>query len=146
MEFRNLTVSLLRQRMLDDMRMRKLQPRTQAGYIRAVRRLTIFLERVPDTASTDDLRGFQLHLVDQGASPFTNNSTPTGLTSFFEITLSRSELLAKVQSVRVPQTLPVVLGQDEIARLLAAATNLKDRTALLLAYGTGLHASEVKPA
>ena len=43
MEFRTPTVSPLRQRMLDDMRMRKLQPRTQAGYVRAVRRLTIFL-------------------------------------------------------------------------------------------------------
>ena len=58
MEFRTPTVSPLRQRMLDDMRMRKLQPRTQAGYIRAVRRFTIFLERAPDTASADDLRRF----------------------------------------------------------------------------------------
>ena len=68
MEFRTPTVSPLRQRMLDDMRMRKLQPRTQAGYIRAVRRLTIFLDRAPDTATADDLRRFQLHLVGQGVS------------------------------------------------------------------------------
>ena len=79
MEFRTPTVSPLRQRMLDDMRMRKLQPRTQAGYIRAVRRFTIFLERAPDTATADDLRRFQLHLVDQGASPITINATLTGL-------------------------------------------------------------------
>jgi integrase len=51
--------------------------------------------------------------------------------------------LAKVQPVRVPQTLPVVLSQDEVARLLAAVTNLKHHTALSLAYGTGLRASEV---
>jgi hypothetical protein len=56
MEFRTPTVSALRQRMLDDMRMRKLQPRTQAGYIRAVRRLASFLERAPDTATAEDLR------------------------------------------------------------------------------------------
>jgi len=143
MEFRTPTVSALRQRMLDDMRMRKLQPRTQAGYIRAVRRLAIFLERAPDTATADDLRRFQLHLVDQGASPITINATLTGLKFFFEITLSRGEVLAKVQPVRVPQTLPVVLSQDEVARLLAAVTNLKHHTALSLAYGTGLRASEV---
>ena len=119
------------------------EPRTQAGYIRAVRRLTIFLERSPDTASADDLRRFQLHLVDQGASPITINATLTALKFFFEITLSRGELLAKVQPVRVPQTLPVVLSQDEVARLLAAVTNLKHHTALSLAYGTGLRASEV---
>jgi site-specific recombinase XerD len=143
MEFRTPTVSPLRQRMLDDMRMRKLQPRTQAGYIRAVRRLAIFLERAPDTATADDLRRFQLHMVDQGASPITINATLTGLKFFFEITLSRAELLAKVQPVRVPQTLPVVLSQEEVARLLAAVTNLKHHTALSLAYGTGLRASEV---
>ena len=143
MEFRTPTVSALRQRMLDDMRMRKLQPRTQAGYIRAVRRLTIFLERAPDTATAEDLRRFQLHMVDQGASPITINATLTALKFFFEITLSRGELLAKVQPVRVPQTLPVVLSQDEVARLLAAVTNLKHHTALSLAYGTGLRASEV---
>jgi len=98
MEFRTPTVSALRQRMLDDMRMRKLQPRTQAGYIRAVRRLAIFLERAPDTATADDLRRFQLHMVDQGASPITVNATLTGLKFFFEITLSRGELLAKAFS------------------------------------------------
>jgi integrase/recombinase XerD len=67
----------------------------------------------------------------------------TGLKFFFEITLSRGEVLPKVQPVRVRQTLPVVLGQDEVARLLAAVTNLKHHTALSLAYGTGLRASEV---
>lgn len=39
------SASPLRQRMLDDMRMRKLGPRTQEAYIRAVRKLAAFLER-----------------------------------------------------------------------------------------------------
>jgi site-specific recombinase XerD len=103
----------------------------------------VYLERAPDTATADDLRRFQLHLVDQGASPITINATLTALKFFFEITLSRGELLAKVQPVRVPQTLPVVLSQDEVARLLASVTNLKHHTALSLAYGTGLRANEV---
>ena len=63
MKFRTPTVSPLRQRMLDDMRMRKLQPRTQAGYIRAVRRLTIFLERAPDTATAEDTLPSGLHRI-----------------------------------------------------------------------------------
>jgi len=72
----------------------------------------ILLERAPDTATADDLRRFRLHMVDQGASPITINATLTGLKFFFEITLSRGELLAKVQPMRVPQTVPVVLSQD----------------------------------
>src|SRR5665213_1201222 len=51
--------------------------------------------------------------------------------------------MAKMQPVRVPRTLPVVLSRDEAARLIAAARNLKARTALSVAYGTGLRASEV---
>ena len=83
------------------------------------------------------------HAPHRTASPITIDATLTGLKFFFEITLSRGELLAEVQPVRVPQTLPVVLSQDEVARLLAAVTNLKHHTALSLAYGTGLRASEV---
>jgi site-specific recombinase XerD len=136
-------VTPLRQRMLDDMRMRKLNEHTQAGYIRAVRRLAAFLERAPDTATVEDLRRFQLHLVDGGTSPITLNATITGLKFFFEVTLDRGELMAKMQPVRVPRTLPVVLSREEAARLIAATGNLKHQTALSVAYGTGLRASEV---
>ena len=136
-------VTPLRQRMLDDMRMRKLEPKTQTSYVRAVRKLAGFLARSPDTATVEDLRRFQLHLVDEGTSPITLNATITGLKFFFDITLDRGELMAKMQPVRVPQTLPVVLSREEVARLIAAAPNLKSQTALSIAYGTGLRASEV---
>jgi integrase/recombinase XerD len=136
-------VTPLRQRMLDDMRMRKLCDKTQTSYIRAVRQLAAFLGRSPDTASVEDLRRFQLHLVDRGTSPITLNATITGLKFFFEVTLDRGELMAKMQPVRVPRTLPVVLSREEVARLIAAAPNLKSQTALSIAYGAGLRASEV---
>ena len=77
-------VSPLRQRMTEDMRMRKLEPRTQEAYIRAVRKLAAYLHRPPDTASVEDLRNFQLHLVDSGTSPVTLNATLTGLRFFFD--------------------------------------------------------------
>ncbi|MBB1073430.1 site-specific integrase [Rhodoferax sp. 4810] len=135
--------SPLRQRMIEDMRMRKLAEKTQIAYIRAVRKLAAYLKRSPDTATVEELRRFQLHLVDQGTSPVTLNATLTGLKFFFDITLDRGELMAKMQPVRVPRTLPVVLSRDEVARLIAAAPNLKSQTALSIAYGTGLRASEV---
>lgn len=137
------TVSPLRQRMLEDMRMRRLAPKTQTAYIRAVRRFAAYLGRPPDTATIEDLRNFQLHLVDEGTSPTTLNATITGLKFFCEITLDRADLTAKMQPVHVPRTLPVVLSREEVARLIAAAPNLKHQTALSLAYGTGLRASEV---
>jgi site-specific recombinase XerD len=134
---------VLRQRMIDDMRMRKLEPRTQEAYIRAVRKLAAYLKRSPDTASVEELRSFQLHLVDTGTSPITLNATLTGLKFFFDITLGRSELMAKMQPVKVPRTLPVVLSPEEVSRLIAAARNVKHQAALSVAYGAGLRASEV---
>jgi integrase/recombinase XerD len=136
-------VSPLRQRMIEDMRMRKLAPHTQAGYIRAVRKFARYLNRSPDTATAEDLRNFQLHLVDHGASPITLNATITGLKFFFGVTLDRGALMAKMQHVFVPRTLPVVLSRDEVKRLIAAAGSLKYQTALSVAYGAGLRASEV---
>lgn len=136
-------ISPLRQRMIDDMRMRKLSDKTQSAYIRAVRQLAAFLGRSPDTATVEDLRRFQLHLVDHGSSPITLNATITGLKFFFEVTLDRGEVMARMQPVRVPHTLPVVLSREEVARLIAAARNLKHQAALSVAYGAGLRASEV---
>jgi site-specific recombinase XerD len=136
-------ISPLRQRMIDDMRMRKLEPKTRASYVRAVSKRARFLERSPHTASAEDLLRFQLHLVACGTSPITLNATITGLKLFFDITLDRGELMAKMQPVRVDRTLPVVLSREEVARLIASASNLKHQTALSVAYGAGLRASEV---
>ena len=135
--------SPLRQRMIDDMRMRKLAPKTQQHYIRAVRRFAEFLKRSPDTASTEDFRRYQLYLVDQGTSPVSLNAAITGLKFFFDITADHPELMAKIRPVRVPRTLPVILSREEVSRLIIAAGNLKHQTALALAYATGLRASEV---
>ncbi|REE23574.1 MULTISPECIES: site-specific integrase [unclassified Paraburkholderia] len=136
-------ISPLRQRMTDDMRMRQLAPKTQAGYLRVVREFTRFLGRSPDTATVEDLRRYQLHLVDHGVSPVSLNAAITGLKFFFEITLHEPDLMARMQPVRVPRVLPVVLSPDEVGRLIAATGNLKHQTALSVAYGAGLRASEV---
>lgn len=136
-------VSPLRRRMVDDLRMRKFAPKTQAAYLRAVRQFARFLGRSPDTATVEDLRDYQLHLVDHGVSPVSLNAAISGLKFFFDVTLSRPELMARMQPVRVPRTLPVVLSPEEVRRLIAAAANLKHQTALSVAYGAGLRASEV---
>jgi len=136
-------VSPLRLRMLEDMHMRQLAPKTQAAYIRAVYKLAAFTKKSPDTASAEDLRNFQLHLVDAGTSPITLNATISGLSFFFDVTLGRADVMSKMQSVRVPQKLPVVLSREEVAKLLGAVGHIKHQTALSVAYGTGLRVSEV---
>src|ERR1700731_1402631 len=100
-------ISPLRQRMIDDMRMRKLAPKTQAGYVRVVRQFTAFLGRPPDTAAVEDLRRYQLHLVDHGVSPISLNAAITGLKFFFDTTLGRDDLMAKMHPVYLPRVLPL---------------------------------------
>jgi integrase/recombinase XerD len=82
-------------------------------------------------------------LVDTGTSPVTLNATLTGLKFFFDITLGRGELMARMQPVKLPRTVPVVLSMQEAAALIAAARNIKHQAALSVAYGAGLRASEV---
>src|SRR6266436_1604949 len=84
-------ISPLRQRMLEDMNMRRFVPDTQREYIRAVKRLATFLGRSPDTATSEELRAFQLHLTETGVQPPTINATVTALRFFFKVTLDRPE-------------------------------------------------------
>ena len=136
-------ISPLRQRMLDDMRMRKLSDKTQSHYIRAVVNLTRFLGHSPDTATAEDLRRYQLHLVEHGRTRTSLNRTITALRFFFGVTLDRLDALAKMSPVREPRKLPVVLSGEEVAHLIEAAGTPKYQAALSVAYGAGLRASEV---
>ena len=143
METQKRSISPLRQRMIEDMRMRKLGEKTQYHYLRAVRKFAQYLGRAPDTASIEDLRNYQLHLVDNGVSPASLNAAICGLKFFFGVTLDRPEAMAKMKPVHLPRKLPDILSPDEVKQLIAAAGNLKHQTALALAYATGLRVNEV---
>ena len=139
----NNPISPLRQRFIDDMALRKLAPNTQSGYIRAVKKLALFLGRSPHTATPEDLRRFQLQMVNDGVAAGNLNGTITALSFFFNITLDRVGSLRLMSPVRVPRKLPIILSPMEVARLLNAAEKPRDKTALAVAYGAGLRISEV---
>ena len=136
-------ISPLRQRMIEDMNLRKLAPKTQTSYIRAVKKLADYLDHSPDTATAEDLRQFQLHLTDKRTSRITINATITALRFFFDVTVGDKEVAGKLNTVPVPRKLPVVLSREEVARLLEATSSLKYKAAFAVAYGAGLRISEV---
>jgi integrase/recombinase XerD len=136
-------MSPLRRRMIEDMTIRKLAPRTQQSYIRTIRNFAVFLGRSPDTASAEDIRRFQLHLAAHGARPPILNHTVSALRFFFKVTLKRHDIVEHTTFIRQPRKLPVVLSPEEVARLLDAAPGLKYKAALSVAYGAGLRAAEV---
>jgi integrase/recombinase XerD len=137
------SVTPLRQRMIEDMNARKLCAGTQSGHIHSCKRFAAFLKRSPDTATAEDIRRFQLHLSETGASICNRNRTMTGLRFLFRVTLRRLDLAGEIYHIREPQKIPLVLSQDETRRLLAVANSLKVRLLLSLGYGCGLRAGEV---
>jgi site-specific recombinase XerD len=137
------SVSPLRQRMIEDMNARKLCAGTQRGHIHSCKRFAAFLNRSPDTATAEDIRRFQLHLSETGASICNRNRIMTGLRFLFRVTLRRLDLAAEIYHIRETQKIPLVMSPDETKRLLAVASSLKARILLSLGYGCGLRAGEV---
>ena len=136
-------ISPLRQRLIDDMNMRRFSHTTQRNYIRDVGRLAAFMGRRPDTATAEDLRRFQVEQREAGVPVPTMNSIVSALRFFYTQTLDRPDLARRLVRVTHPRKLPVVLSPDEVARLLGATTCLKHQAALAVAYGAGLRVAEV---
>jgi integrase/recombinase XerD len=137
------TVSPLRRRMIEDMAARNLNPHTQRSHISSCRRFAAWLKRSPDTATADEVRRFQLYLIESGQSICNRNRIMTGVRFLFRVTLRRHDLTAEVWHLKEPQKLPPVLSPEEVKRVLTMATSLKARAMLTLAYGCGLRAGEV---
>ncbi|WP_229736466.1 tyrosine-type recombinase/integrase [Novosphingobium endophyticum] len=131
----------LRQRMQHDMMMRGLLPRTQEQYIRHVRRFAAYLGRPPDTATAEDLRNFQIHQHESGASAGTINGAVSALRFQYTVTLRRRDLARGLVAMRRPHKTREVLSVEEAARLLEAAPGIKYKAALV-AYGAGLRVTQ----
>jgi len=138
-------ISRLRARMIEDMTIRGFGAKTQADYIRCVKRFSAFLGHSPDTATPEEIRKFQFSLREDGMSPSAINAIVCALRFFFKVTLGRPDIDRWTQFVREPRKLPVILAQEEVARLIdcAPGPGLKYKAVLSVAYGAGLRVSEV---
>ena len=111
----------LRERMIEDMRIRGMGDKAQQAHIRAIKDFARFLKRPPDTATPDDLRAYQLHMTDAGVTPPTFNARIVALRFFFGTTCGREDMKRHMQFRRQPRKLPVVLSVEEVSDLLLAA-------------------------
>lgn len=135
----------LRERMIEDMRIRGMGEKAQKAHIRAVKDFAKFLNRSPDTATPDELRAYQLHMTDTGVSPTTFNARIVALRFFFGMTCGREDMKRFMQFRTQPKKLPIVFSVEEVQDLLMATPGpgLKYRAALSISYGAGLRAAEV---
>lgn len=133
----------LTQRMADDMKLRNFAQATIDAYTYHVGRFAEFLGKSPESASPEDVRSFQLHLIEVrkvGWSSF--NQAVCGLRFLFRTTYPRDWVVKMVPFGKRPKTLPEVLSGDEVSRLIACTTNIKHRAFLLTLYSAGLRLNE----
>jgi len=133
----------LRQRFVDDLRLRNYATRTIQSYVAAVAYLARHFHRSPDQLGAEELRAFQLHLLQQRVSWSRFNQTVCALRLFYRLTLGRSELVEHLPFGKRPRTLPVVLSPQEVLQFLEAATPGRDRVLFQTAYACGLRVSEL---
>lgn len=136
-------ISPLRQRMIDDMTFRNMSPSTHKVYTYAVTNFSAFHGRSPDKLGIEDVREYRLHLIARGLKANSINPIIGALRFFYGTTLGRKDIADQLPFARKEDTLPAVLSQDEVLRLLKAESNLKMRTAYTAIYAAGLRVSEV---
>src|SRR5262245_53335744 len=135
--------SPLRRRFIDDLRLRNYAPRTIETYVARVAHVAKHFGRSPDTLGADDIRAFQLYLLERKVSWSTFNQTVCALRFLFATTLGRPKQLPLIPYGKRPKTLPSVLSPAEVVRLLEAAKPGCERVRLQTAYACGLRLGEL---
>ena len=134
----------LRQRMIEDMKLRNLSPRTIEVYVMRVAGFARYFGRSPAALGREEIRSYLLHLIqEKKVSWSVYNQTVAALKFVYEVTLNREGVMVRVRCPKQPKKLPTVLSLDETARFFAAILSVKHRAILMTAYAAGLRLSEV---
>lgn len=134
----------LRQRMIDDMRIRNLSPLTQTSYVGHVSLFARHFRTSPAQLGPEEIRAYQVYLTtERGLATSSVIVAVAALRFLYTITLKKDWRIAHVLPVpKKPQTLPVVLSPSEVVTFLAAVADVKHRTILTTCYAAGLRISE----
>ena len=132
---------------------RSLSKNTISAYSSDIHRLLLFYKNQDlTTISTEQIFDFINHLNDLGLSPRSSARIISGLKTFYKMLVINGDLesnpLQTVQTPKLPQKLPDVLTHDEINQMMAAIDYSKlsgerDKTIIMLMYGSGLRVSEL---
>lgn len=137
-------MTLLKQRMLEDLRIRNYAPTTVECYVRSVADFARHFDRSPDQLGPEDIRAWQLHLLNEKhVKVSTYIQAVCGLRFFYRKTLNQPIDIERIPLPRYEKKLPVILSKEEVNALLTAPTNLGHRAIMATMYGAGLRVSEV---
>lgn len=129
-------MSALRQRLIEDLKVRNYSPRTVEAYVAAVAKLAKHFGKSPEQLGREDVRAFQVPLLAAKASWSQFNQIVCGLRFFYRVTLGRPEVVEMLAYGKRPKKLPVVLDVEEVAQLLATAKPGRER---ILLTAEGVH-------
>jgi site-specific recombinase XerD len=133
----------LRQRFIDDLRLKNFSESTIKVYVQAVEKFARFLGRSPDDSTAEDVRAFLIHELDRGLSRSYCVVQRNALRHLYLDTLGRTDELEAVPRPKRERRLPVVLSREEVQRLFSVVENLKHKALLMVAYDAGLRLSEI---
>ena len=137
-------MGVLRDRMIEEMKLRNFSAATQESYVYAVSRLARYHHKSPDQLSKEDIRAFLVHLtMERKLSPNSLTGYCSGLRFFYNETLRWDENKSFIPPRRKSSPVAEVLSPEEIVRLFRAARGLKQRVLLMSAYSAGLRVSEL---
>jgi integrase/recombinase XerD len=133
----------LRQRFVDDLRLRNLSPRTIECYVAHVAAFARHFGRSPDQLDQEHIRQYQLHLRDEKQASWSLfNQAVCALRCFYKVTLPRPWLVEHLPYAKRPRSLPAVLSREEVQQLLACVARPGYRLLLTTLYAAGLRLSE----
>ncbi len=132
----------LRQRMVEDMKIRRFSPQTQYRYVLAVEKFAQHFGRSPDRLGREEIREFLLCIHGTGASYGVASNYVSALRFLYRTTLRRPWIPEDIPFPRQPKRLPSIPTREEVLRFLSTITNIKHRAALTTCYAAGLRVSE----
>jgi len=134
----------LRQRMIQDLKIRNYSQRTIEQYTCQVAMFARYFRRSPDQLGPEHVRQYQLYLVEEKKRSWsTFNSAVCALRFFYRVTLQKDWMIKQIPYGKGPKRLPVVLSKEEVTRLFAAIPHRTHRVILMTAYSAGLRLLEV---
>ena len=138
-------MTALRQRMLEDMRVRNFARNTQASYLQQVSLFARYFGKSPDTLGREEIRAYQVYLTEEKKlSPRSIAIAVSALRFLYKVTLRREWKLEEIiPAPKQPQKLPVILSPEEVLEFLSCVRGHNHRTILTCCYAAGLRISEV---
>ena len=134
----------LRRRFIEDMKIRNLSAATQEHYVRHVAQLARFFRKSPEELGPEEIRRFQLYLVEQRGYCANSLMVATcALKFFYRVTAPRDWAVEEIPLPKQRRRVPVVLSRGEVVQFLDAIASIKYRAILMTAYATGLRVREI---